>query len=85
MLADQMSMYIRCKKGIKTNGIVTTFNNGKTMGANPYVSVMKDSLNKIVVLMNELGLTPKSQFDRKGTISDTTYGSLLSGVKVTKK
>lgn len=85
MLADQMTMYIRCKKGIRANGIVTTFNNGKTMGASPYVSVMKDSLNKIVVLMNELGLTPKSQFDRKGTSSDTTYSSLLAGVQVTKK
>lgn len=85
MLADQMSMYIRCKKGIKTNGIVTTFNNGKTMGANPYVSVMKDSLNKIVVLMNELGLTPKSQFDRKGTTGENKYSDLLAGVKVTQK
>lgn len=81
MLADQMTIYIRCKKGIKQNGIVTTFNNGKTVGANPYVSVMKESLTKIIALMNELGLTPKSQFDRKGTSSDTSYSNLLGGVK----
>lgn len=82
MLSDQISIYIKCKKGIKQNGIVTTFNNGKTVGANPYVSVMKDALNKIVVLMNELGLTPKSQFDRKGTASETNYSDLLGGVKI---
>jgi P27 family predicted phage terminase small subunit len=85
MLADQMTIYIKCKKGIEKNGIVTTFNNGKTVGANPYVSVMKESLNKIVVLMNELGLTPKSQFANKGTTSDTSYTDLLSGVKVKKE
>lgn len=84
MLADQISIYIKCKKGIRQNGIITTFNNGKTVGANPYVSVMKDALNKIVVLMNELGLTPKSQFDRKGNASEESFGSLLDGVKVSK-
>lgn len=81
MLADQISIYVKCKKGIKQNGIVTTFNNGKTVGANPYVSVMKDALNKIIVLMNELGLTPKSQFDRNGSASDDSYKNLLDGVK----
>jgi hypothetical protein len=44
---------------------------------------MKDTLNKIVVLMNELGLTPKGRLGK--TQSNTnSYNDLLSGVKVKK-
>jgi P27 family predicted phage terminase small subunit len=83
MLADQITIYVEAKKGVARDGIVSEFNGGKTMGASPYFSVMKDTLNKIVVLMNELGLTPKGRLGK--TQSNTnSYNDLLSGVKVKK-
>lgn len=83
MLADQISIYVEAKKGIARDGIVAEFNGGKTMGASPYFAVMKEALNKIVVLMNELGLTPKGRLG-KTTSNTTTYDDLLGGVKVKK-
>ena len=84
MLADQITIYVKAKEGIKFDGIVAEFNNGKTRGASPYVSVMKDTLNKIVVLMNELGLTPKGRMAKTGN-DNNSFSDLLAGVKVTKK
>lgn len=83
MLADQISIYVEAKKGIARDGIVSEFNGGKTLGASPYFSVMKEALNKIVTLMNELGLTPKGRMG-KTTTNDNTYSDLMSGVKVKK-
>lgn len=84
MLADQITFYVEAKKGVERDGIVAEFNGGVTKGASPYFSVMKDALNKIVVLMNELGLTPRSRLNK--TINhNNSYNDLLAGVKVTKK
>lgn len=85
MLADQISMYIEAKKGVAENGIISSFNGGQTTGASPYFSVMKETLNKIVVLMNELGLTPKGRLNKTVSSNVNAYGDLLAGVKVTKK
>ena len=81
MLADQISIYVEAKKGIARDGIVAEFNGGKTMGASPYFAVMKEALNKIVTLMNELGLTPKGRMGKTST-NTTSYDDLLGGVKV---
>ena len=83
MLADQISIYVEAKKGIARDGIVAEFNGGKTMGASPYFAVMKEALNKIVVLMNELGLTPKGRMGKTST-NTATYDDLLGGVQVKK-
>jgi phage terminase small subunit len=85
MLADQISMYIEAKKGVASNGLIYEFNDGKTTGASPYFSVMKETLNKIVVLMNELGITPKGRLNKTVSNNANVYGDLLAGVKVTKK
>ena len=34
MLADNIETYIKCVRGMRKNGIVTTFNNGQTVGPN---------------------------------------------------
>ena len=83
MLADQISIYIEAKKGIARDGIVAEFNGGKTMGASPYFAVMKEALNKIVTLMNELGLTPKGRMGKTST-NTASYDDLLGGVQVKK-
>ena len=84
MLADQISMYVEAKKGVAREGLITEFNGGVTKGANIYFSIMKETLSKIVVLMNELGLTPKGRLN-KTTTHTGSYNDLLAGVKVTKK
>jgi P27 family predicted phage terminase small subunit len=61
MLADQIDIYVKCSKGIAKNGVVTTYNEGKTIGANPYIAVRNKALTLIIQLMNELGLTPRSR------------------------
>jgi P27 family predicted phage terminase small subunit len=61
MLADQIDLYVKCSKGIDKNGVVTTYNDGKTIGANPYIAVRNKALTLIIQLMNEMGLTPRSR------------------------
>jgi P27 family predicted phage terminase small subunit len=61
MLAVEISQYVECLEGIKKDGIIATFNNGKTPGANPYVSVKNDTITKILAFMNQLGLSPKDR------------------------
>lgn len=61
MLADHIELYVACCKGIKKNGIVTQFNEGKTIGPNPYISIRNKTMTLIIQLMNELGLTPRSR------------------------
>ncbi len=73
VLAGEISMYIRCLEAIKKNEIVATFNNGKTTGANPYISVKNETITKILALMNQLGLSPKDRL--KNGVSEPTVES----------
>ena len=73
VLAGEISMYIKCLEGIKKDEIVATFNNGKTTGANPYISVKNETITKILALMNQLGLSPKDRL--KNGVSEPTVES----------
>ena len=81
MLAKHISLYLRCLENIEHEPIIAEFNNGKTMGANPHIGVAKDTMNKIVVLMNELGLTPKGRLSQK-VAEPSEFAGLLDGVRV---
>jgi len=84
MLADQIDTYIDCNRHIAVEGLVTSFNDGKTIGPSPYVSIRKEALKLIIALMNELGLTPKGRLG-KGSTNPTTnsmIGRLLQGPQV---
>ena len=81
LLAKQISLFVRCQQSIENEPIIAEFNNGKTMGANPHIGVAKDTLNKIVVLMNELGLTPKGRLSQK-VAEPSEFAGLLDGVRV---
>ena len=61
LLASEIGMYIQCLEGIKKDEIVATFNNGKTTGANPYITIKNDTITKILALMNQFGLSPKER------------------------
>lgn len=81
MLADQIDMYIECSRHIAVEGLVCEQNGGKTIGANPYVSIREKTLMRIVALMNEMGLTPRGRLS--ATKNDPTpVASLLRGVSV---
>jgi len=84
MLADQIDTYIDCNRHIAVEGLVTSFNDGKTIGPSPYVSIRKEALKLIVVLMNELGLTPKGRLSKTSTnlATNSMIGRLLQGPQV---
>lgn len=73
VLANEIGTYIKCLEGIKKDEIVATFNNGKTTGANPYISVKNETITKILALMNQLGLSPKDRL--KNGVSEPTAES----------
>lgn len=81
MLADQMDTYIQCNKAISEQGIVAEYNGGKTLGPNPYVPIRDKTLAKIILLMNELGLTPRSRLNSGKVQENTNVAKFLRGPK----
>jgi len=77
-LATQITLYIQCLVNVKENGIVTEYNNGKTLGPSPYMALMDKLLQRIIVLMNELGLTPRGRLAKTST-DDSSLGDLMAG------
>ena len=77
-LANQMEIYIKCMTGVNKGGIVTTFNNGATVGPNPYLTAGDKALSRAVVLMNELGLTPRGRLATNKQ-EGGKYSKLLAG------
>jgi len=84
MLADQIDLYIQCGKGIEKNGIVSMFNNGKTIGPNPFISIRNNALKLVIQLMNELGLTPRGRLSKPDIESNTQFGRLMLGPQIKK-
>jgi phage terminase small subunit len=82
MLTDQIDTYVDCNRHIAVEGLVTSFNDGKTIGPSPYVSIRKEALKQIILLMNELGLTPKSRLAKPSTMPASTLGKLMLGPQV---
>lgn len=77
-LAAQLDIYVQCWQGVQRDGIITEFNNGQTIGPNPYLTAGDKALSRAIVLMNELGLTPR------GRLATTKqeggkYSKLLNG------
>jgi len=81
MLADQMDLYIQCNKGISEQGIISEYNDGKTVGPNPHVAIREKTLAKIILLMNELGLTPRSRLSTGKTEENSSVAKFLRGPK----
>jgi P27 family predicted phage terminase small subunit len=81
MLADHIDTYIECNKYIAQQGLVVEFNEGKTIGANPYVTIRKQTLSLILQLMNEMGLTARSRFAKTKVEDDSPAAKFLRGVK----
>ncbi len=77
-LAAQIEIYIRCWKGVQKGGIITQFNNGATVGPNPFLTAGDKALSRAIVLMNELGLTPRGRLATNKQ-EGGKYSKLLSG------
>jgi len=77
-LAAQLDIWVRCWRGMQENGLVSEFNNGATRGASPYFAVGDKALSRAIVLMNELGLTPRGRLAMSKQ-EPTKYNKLLSG------
>jgi phage terminase small subunit len=82
MLADHIETYIQCNRGIAKNGIVSVFNDGKTIGPNPYITIRNNISKLIIQLMNELGLTPRGRLEKPEINTNTNIGRLLQGPQV---
>lgn len=59
MLADNLEMFIQCRKQIKDTGLMIT-NRFNVLEKNPLIKVQNDAQIQIVKLLNEFALTPKS-------------------------
>lgn len=79
MLADHIDTYVKCTEAIKRGGIVSKFNDGKTVGPNPYLSVRNKTMTLIIQLMNELGLTPRSRLSAGKQEEDSPVAQFLKG------
>lgn len=67
MLASQIEIYVESILKLRTDGLVMTFNGGVTVGPNPCMAITDKSLHRIIQLMKELELSPKS---RDGYLSE---------------
>jgi phage terminase small subunit len=63
---------------MKTLPLIVQYNDGKTMGPNPLVSLRDKVTPRIITLMNELGLTPRGRLSGAGT-EDLDLGDLMRG------
>jgi hypothetical protein len=77
MLAEMLETFVICCKDIAKNGLVVTHHNGVT-GKNHHVDIRDKAVTKAVLLMNELGLTPKGRFPFK-TKPDPEFEKFMRG------
>lgn len=79
MLAEILETFVICCKDISKNGLVVTHHNGVT-GKNHHVDIRDKAVTKAVLLMNELGLTPKGRFPFKAK-PDPEFEKFMRGPK----
>lgn len=79
ILADHLETYVYCSKNIKKNNLIVPFNDGKTIGPNPFVTLRNKETTIIVQLMNELGLTPRSRLSAGKTEEESPFNKFMKG------
>lgn len=73
MLAHQIDVYVQCTRQMAQTGLAEVYNKGATSGPSLYVSMADKSLNRVLQLMKELGLTPSH---RIGTVRSASPEAL---------
>jgi phage terminase small subunit len=87
MMAIAMENYIVCNKAIKEQGFVIDYNDGKTPGINPNFNAMYKSMDSVIMIMKEFGLTPKDRLKnsvREPTEEDEKFAKLMRGPEAFK-
>jgi len=79
LLADTITDFIKCMKKIDESSMVLVTNNNKTVMANPYMSLKRQCLRDIMMIMNELGLTPRSRLNSNAMEDDSAVAQFLKG------
>lgn len=79
MLAMHMETFILCCKQIEDAGLMTEFNAGQNMAANPLLTIRAKTTTLILALMNELGLTPKGRLLQPKNKDDSDIAKFLAG------
>lgn len=79
MLADNLEMFIQCRKQIKETGLLIT-NRFGVLEKNSLIKVQNDAQIQIVKLLNEFALTPKSaeKIETKEEDDDSPLSLFLS-------
>ena len=78
-LVQQIELYIKCQKGIESKGVLSSYNNGKTIGPNPYIAIQKKTLAQIIQIMNEMGLTARGRLSAGKTEAESPMAKFLAG------
>ena len=73
LLTHQIDLYVECSRQIAEKGLVADYNKGVTSGPSLYFSMADKTLNRILQIMKELGLTPGH---RVGVVKSVTKESL---------
>ena len=76
MLAEVLETVVICCNDIAKNGLVVTHHNGVT-GKNHHVEIRDKAIARSVLLMNELGLTPKGRFPLKPKLNSQVEKFML--------
>ena len=79
VLADHMDMYIKCNKALANEEMIVSFNDGKTIGPNPNITIRNTTIRTIIELMKELGLTPKNKLNNDKKEPTTKVNKFLQG------
>ncbi len=82
IMAVAMENYIICNKAIREQGFVINYNDGKTPGINPNFGAMYKSMDTVLALMKEFGLTPKERLKngvKEPTAEDIRFSKLFKG------
>lgn len=79
ILANLIDTIIICTNEINKHGLVITHKNGVT-GKNHHIDIRDKAISKAIVLMTEIGLTPKSRLAYNPPMSDAIK-DFLAGPK----
>lgn len=79
MLANHMETFVLCCKSIESEGLLSEFNGGQTIAANPLIAIRAKTTTLIIQLMNELGLTPRGRFSQGKPDDNSDIAKFLRG------
>lgn len=79
MLASHIETFIECENAIQKRGLISKFNDGKTIGPNPYLTIRNKTTTLIIQLMNELGLNPRNRLSSGKVEENSAVAKFLKG------